>query len=237
MRTLVGTLLVTLSLALACGTEDPGSAAGSPTPTPTASPTPGNGRLMPVKVGARWTYRVTDLSTGEVATKTSTIEALEDVGGRKAGVTAFRFKTEKDSGWTVSWQEDRGTSLVRHREQSFDGDGTLEAEEYYDPGKTRVDESEEHTAPGAAWEEAWTEVRIDVEGEASSPRSARWTVESAAETITVPAGTFTCVRLRRVSTNESGVGSDKTFWFARGVGKVKEMGGKTEELVEYVLPE
>lgn len=222
------------SLALACGTKDPGDDDDdTSTPPPTSTPT---GRLLPAKIGASWTYRVTD-ADGVVSTKVHSIEALEDVGGRKAGVTAFRFRTEKDNGSTVSWQEDRTTSIVRHREQSYDASGALEAEEYYDPGKVRVDESTEHLTSGAAWEEAWTEVRIDpVEGEASSPRSAAWTVEAATETVTVPAGTFTCVRLRRVSTNESGLGSDKTFWFAPGVGKVKETGGKTEELVEFVIP-
>ncbi len=224
--------LLALSLGAACGTSEPPPTEATPTPTGTPS-----SRLLPAKVGATWTYRVTDLSTGAVATKTSAVEAIEDVGGRKAGITAYRFRTEKSSGWTVSWQEDRGTSIVRHRELSFDAAGLMKSEEYFEAFKTRVDETHAHTAPGAAWEEAWTEVLVDpVVGDISSPRSAQWTVESAAETITVPAGTFTCVRVRRVSTNESGTGSDKTFWFAPGVGKVKETGGKIEELLEYAIP-
>jgi hypothetical protein len=30
--------------------------------------------------------------------------------------------------------------------------------------------------------------------------------------------------------------STKEYWFARGVGKVKEVGGQTEELVSVELP-
>jgi hypothetical protein len=45
----------------------------------------------------------------------------------------------------------------------------------------------------------------------------------------VPAGTFDAVLLRKVS-NAS---SEKNYWYARGVGKVKETGAQTEELTEY----
>ncbi|EAU62156.1 hypothetical protein [Stigmatella aurantiaca] len=48
----------------------------------------------------------------------------------------------------------------------------------------------------------------------------------------MPAGTFQAVVLQK-----AGGGTAKTYWFVRGIGKVKEEGGQTEELVRYeVLP-
>jgi hypothetical protein len=50
--------------------------------------------------------------------------------------------------------------------------------------------------------------------------------------VTVPAGTFHALILQKAGSSVA-----KTYWFVRGVGKVKETGGQTEELVEYhVVP-
>jgi hypothetical protein len=43
----------------------------------------------------------------------------------------------------------------------------------------------------------------------------------------VPAGTFDAIVLRKVG------GSEKRYWYVRGVGKVKETGGQVEELVSW----
>ena len=58
--------------------------------------------------------------------------------------------------------------------------------------------------------------------------SDRWFVERR-EMVTVPAGTFDALVLRKVSV----AAAEKTYWYAPGVGKVKETGGQTEELTEY----
>jgi hypothetical protein len=47
-----------------------------------------------------------------------------------------------------------------------------------------------------------------------------WTVESTSDRVTVPAGTFTCLRLRRSRKH----GEPTLSWFAKGVGLVKEQG-------------
>jgi hypothetical protein len=45
------------------------------------------------------------------------------------------------------------------------------------------------------------------------------------------------MRVRRISTANTG-GSDKTYWFARGVGKIKEQGvSQLEELLGYQVIE
>jgi hypothetical protein len=66
-------------------------------------------------------------------------------------------------------------------------------------------------------------------------KTEHWTVEATAEDVTVPAGTFTCLRLHRIGDDPTG--ADKRYWFAAGVGKVKEEGGgQTEVLTDVSLP-
>jgi hypothetical protein len=56
-------------------------------------------------------------------------------------------------------------------------------------------------------------------------------VVAVEEMVTVPAGTFSAVVIEKV-----GGTSTKRYWFARGVGKVKEQSGtQVEELTEYKL--
>ena len=69
--------------------------------------------------------------------------------------------------------------------------------------------------------------------ERSRAKAETWTVVSTAETVTVPAGTFTCLHLRRMATDDPQ--TQKDYWFARGVGKVKESGGQLEELSKYTI--
>ena len=58
-----------------------------------------------------------------------------------------------------------------------------------------------------------------------------WRVVALDEMVTVPAGTFSAVVIEKV-----GGTSTKRYWFARGVGKVKEQSGtQLEELKSYML--
>src|SRR5262245_31829033 len=114
MRTTLAWFFTLLSATLLSAT--PGCGAGEPPQSPDANP--GDG-FLPLVTGATWTYRVTDPATGAVADKVSTVGPLEDVGGFKAGIMAFRITTEKLDGITVSWQQIRGDLIVRHREQSY----------------------------------------------------------------------------------------------------------------------
>jgi hypothetical protein len=183
-------------------------------------------------VGATWTWQVTS-SSGARHDKVSTVEVLEDVGGAKAGVMAFRVRTQGDDGVTVSWQEDTGQAIRRHREKTLSPAGALVSDQSFTPSKLRLDEAPARLTVGATYTESYTEVEIDpATGESkSASKSETWTVEAVDEPVTVPAGTFACLRLRRVGSDAGA--ADKRFWFARGVGKVKETGGQTEELKAY----
>ena len=55
-----------------------------------------------------------------------------------------------------------------------------------------------------------------------------WSVDAAKVPVTVPAGSFEAVVLIKSTATGS-----KTYWYVPGVGKVKETGGQTEELVSF----
>ena len=198
---------------------------------PADSATTSEQPLLPWEVGNTWTYQVTN--NGEVITKVTTIEEMEPVGGTgpNKDVVAFRVRTKKGPlDETVSWQGVDGDRVVRYREQSFHANtGELELEEHWEPHKLHVDGSSEHTAKGGDWLEEYKETKIPAGGIASSEtKRDRWTVDGVDVEVTVPAGTFRALVLRK-----AGGSTLKTYWYVPGIGKVKETGGQTEELVSY----
>lgn len=229
MKHLVRTMFACLALS-ACG-SDPASEGGSND----AAVTETSGPLLPFKQGNTWTYKIT--GDGEVTQKVTTIGAAEAVGGTgpHATATAFKVVTKKGaSDQTISWQAVEGDRVVRFREQAFhESTGELEGEEYWDPAKLHIDGSAQHTAQDASWLESYQETKLPV-GEAESTETARdrWMVDAIDQVITVPAGTFKAIVFIK-----AGGSTLKTYWYVPGVGKVKETGGQTEELVSYkVVP-
>ena len=197
-----------------------------------ACTTPAAERYLPLAVGASWTYETSDMGA-PAQSKVTTIEAFEDVGDRKAGIIGFRQRTEKLAGYALSWHADDCTAINRHREQSFDTAGALQTDQFYVPAKLRVDETAAHTTLGATWTTAYTEVEIDlVGGTTTRSKDEAWTVEGVDEAVTVPAGTFTALKLRKTTSGDA----DKVYWFVKGVGKVKEEGEQVENLTAYTLP-
>jgi hypothetical protein len=94
---------------------------------------------------------------------------------------------------------------------------------------------------GYSEDRTYTRTEYDAQGlnPIVDPRTQRFIVEAHGETITVPAGTFSdVIRVRRDRvgfTNDS----NKQFWFAPGVGKIREYDLLTtdmEELTAYNVP-
>ncbi len=187
--------------------------------------------LLPWREGNSWTYRV--LGNGVESTKVTRIEAEEEVGGTgpHSKKRAFKVVTMKGaSDRTVSWQANLGQLVVRYREQSFAASTqALKVEEHWTPYKVHIDSTQERRVSGAAWVEEYQETKLPTGFPATTTdRRDQWVVDSASEEVTVPAGTFRAVVLQK-----AGIGTPKTYWYVPGVGKVKETGGQTEELVSY----
>ncbi|HEY6729089.1 MAG TPA: hypothetical protein VI197_34000 [Polyangiaceae bacterium] len=198
-----------------------------------------SGSLLPWQTGSRWSYRVTQ--DGRQSLKVTTVGELEEVGGSgpHAERSAFHVVTIKGADGTdrtESWQgpaTDAPQRIVRYREQAFGArTGELQLEEHWDPPKLHIDGSEARMLEDSAWIEVYSETKLEV-GRPPATHDVRehWTVLSADETVTVPAGTFEhAVHLRKTAGDSS-----KEYWYVRGVGKVKEVGAQTEELTEYSL--
>lgn len=215
--------------------EAPGVDAGKDEPDPgkgqTGSLFDPNKPLMPWKEGNTWTYRV--LAAGVETMKTVTVGPQEPVGGDGPHRDTMAFKVITTKGVndrTVSWRAVIGPAIVRYREQSFSATtGQLKLDEYWVPYKLYIDGSQERMAAGAAWVEEYEETKIAVGvPPVTATRRDQWVVDSPNEEVTVPAGTFRAVVLQK-----AGGTSVKTYWYVPGIGKVKETGGQTEELVSY----
>ena len=187
--------------------------------------------LLPFHPGATWTYRVTS-ATG-TAMKITTVGAEELVGGTgpNAQKRAFKVTTTKGaSDKTVSWQALEGGSVIRYREVSYAATtGQAELEEHWVPGKLHVHNDAMYRAMGKKWMETYQETKAMV-GMPVVTGSVmdHWSVDAAKVPVTVPAGAFEAVVLIKSTATGS-----KTYWYVPGVGKVKETGGQTEELVSF----
>jgi hypothetical protein len=132
-----------------------------------------------------------------------------------------------------------GDVVVNYREQAYVfGTDTLATEVWWEPSRIRFDETPSHLVVGATWTERFTEIKRPAGGTATPTTDmVRWDV-LAKETVTISitAGVNKTYpdALKVTHTTASG-GGLKIFWYASGVGKVKETGGQTEELIDYVI--
>ncbi|HEX2875842.1 MAG TPA: hypothetical protein VHP33_31545 [Polyangiaceae bacterium] len=193
-------------------------------------------QLLPWKAGNSWTYRIT--KAGKVTEKTTVVGDEEVVGGVGPNQELWANHVTTDKGQndhTESWQAPSPLNplrISRFREQAFAAStGVLDNEVHYSPEKLHVDGSPEHTVKGASWLETYEETTLIVGLPPSSHAvQERWTVLEDDGALEVPAGTFEGVIHLRKQGN-----STKDYWYVRGVGKLKETGTQTEELVEYSL--
>jgi hypothetical protein len=187
--------------------------------------------LLPFHPGATWTYRVTS-ATGTTM-KVTTVGDEETVGGTgpNASKRAFKVTTTKGaSDKTVSWQAVEGDSVLRYREVSYAATtGQAELEEHWVPSKLHVHSDAMYRAKGKRWMETYQETKTMVGMPAATASvTDSWSVDAPKVAVTVPAGTFQAVVLIKSTATGS-----KTYWYVPGVGKVKETGGQTEELVSF----
>jgi hypothetical protein len=226
---------------VACGSSGSGGSGGSSGSGGTgalaadgAVPMMTSGRYQPMVVGATWVYNVTD--TGVAYTKNSMVQSFEDIGGMAAGTMGYKVSETIKTSTQLTWYESTATDVRRHHDQQTDANGVMTSEDWYTPYDLRVDESSDHVTAGAAWTVSY----MDAHTSASKPASTKtitenWTTDAANETVTVPAGTFSALKITRTNTAD---GSSKSQWFVAGVGKIRESNttGHLEELMSYMIP-
>lgn len=205
-------------------------ACGGPGPMPLASD---GGSFEPLFANASWTYRVMDIGT---STKTETVEMMEAVP-KRTGATGWRLRTNTGTEQQLTWQGNMNGVQVRFRDEVYAASGALSSEESYSPSRLRVDET--RLTKGDTYTETFTDVLVDKPTNQTTTvmKQHKWQVMDPAEVVTVPAGTFSCLHLRKFNGITNQVNKD--YWFARGVGKVKETAagsGRVEELTEVRFP-
>jgi hypothetical protein len=128
------------------------------------------------------------------------------------------------------------------------GAETLTSSVTYGVGFTRFNEDWANQAVGYRETPEYVRVETPPDGAPRPPEDRRHTFEvvSLSEQVTTGSGTFDCIVIRRTKdwqAEEEGVdlsdAQTKTFWFARGVGKVQERNEETnniELLLDYDIP-
>ena len=217
-----GFVIVLLSALAACGGED--RPAGDCVPADTD-------RLLPYAVGYSWTYEVTNIDTQETSTKTQSV--LREMDNPDDGMPVMVQETNKVEGRTVSWMRTEGEALIRLQQEDYDPAGALERTTVYDPGKIRLDESAERVAAGASFDESYTAVIYDPAGieTAREARTEQWQVLSVGQPCPGDFADYDCLQIQRARVGTPA----KIFWFAPGIGKVRETGGQIEQLTACSL--
>jgi hypothetical protein len=182
--------------------------------------------FFPVAVGNRWTYRVISSSNVE-STKIQTVVEEQTIDG--APVFVFETERANDRG-TRSVQSIIDDKLVRWSEETLLAN-VVTARFLFSPKALRVDGN--YTQTGESYSDTHDKHELDSNGNtiATVGKVHTFTIEADKDLITVPAGEFEAVRLRR----DRNDGTSKTYWYVKGLGKVKEVGGQTEELVKAEL--
>jgi hypothetical protein len=175
---------------------------------------------LPLRSGMRWTYRISD-DRGRSADKVARVLGPAVLGFGRAG-DVFRVQWDLlDGGVEIHWERRTPDGVGCLQEETRDASGMVSMEEAYDPPATVVDERPDRLSAGVTWSETFMDTTPNHRGHPKTRKATvSWTVESTNDQVTVPAGTFTCLRLRRSTKH----GEPTISWFAKGVGLVKEQG-------------
>lgn len=220
------------------GGADGGMAGGAAGGVPTAP-------YFPVAVGNTWTYQVRPAFDPPYV-KTVTMMGMEMVGGAgpNAAKMAIKTVTRKMAGslvdQTISWQAAEMAPtrrVVRYREQAFyAGTMVVNAEYLYDAYQLRFDES--FITPGMKYTQTYKQTKTEPPSTIPivTMQTDTWEVQAVNEQITVLGKQYSCIRFKK---HGNVVEAGKTFWFAAGIGKVKEQPppgtGQVEELMSYTI--
>lgn len=229
---------------------DAGSAGSDDSDASTAMPPQAGAKPShyPLVDGATWTYHheypqnPSKMPWDEIASLRSTTYM-----DRPAFILEDEEDAQGETSASTMWVD--GTRVLRvHKEVSVAGQLAYTTD--YDPGFLRYDEA--WLSTDAAQELSYDSLQICVMASTAStcaPGAMRtettthtYRVISLHSEVAVAAGTFDTIEIERVNVGDPAVAGDeetKRYWFAAGVGKVREEDqdtGATEELTDYSIP-
>jgi hypothetical protein len=194
---------------------------------------------FPLVDGATWTYHHTNL-VDPPWDETGTVKA-----GTYKGQNAFILSDEEDAQGTQTHSTHviDGTRVYRaYKEDTVQGQVAVTTT--YDPAFLRYDEAWTTSGLTVTLDDDWTQVCVIMSTVSKCAPGAikpgvtthKYTVLDVAAKLTVPAGSFTAVEIQRDNVTSP---ETKLFWFAAGVGKLREENpgtGAVEELTAYEIP-
>lgn len=191
--------------------------------------------LCPLGDGAQWSY-VVKTSSGQVLGMDNTMTTETTWNGMQAWELVD--EPNANGNWSSSTLIDNGTEVLRVHREDMGQAGTTEIVDY-EPGFLRC--SEAWTTVGMKEEFLYDRTAYDGNGQnpVVEGRGHTFEVLAVGESVTVPAGTFDCVKVERVRTIGAEAGALVWFWFAPGIGKVREedpVAMEIEELVSVSIP-
>jgi hypothetical protein len=214
---------------------------GAGSPTAAAFPAGAKTSHFPLIDGASWTYHHTSAAKTAPWDETDTVKATTYMGK-----PAFIFEDQEDAMGvqTHSTLVVNGTGVYRaYKENTIKGMTVLTVT--YNPAFLRFDEAWTQMGQMVTLTDNWTQncvvgntvVSKCVTGTMTPGMTTHeFTVLNASVKITVPAGTFDTIEIQRVDPMAK---VTKLFWFAAGVGKVREEVPAmmaVEELTSYKIP-
>jgi len=211
-----------------------------------AQPASSTAPYDPLVEGAWWDYQHDDW-TEHVTLAATTLD-----GGESAFVMTDSPNPKDGIRSDATLVAREGRVLRVYKEEylvGVDAEATLKDSVTYGVGFTRFDEGWADKPVGFKETPDYERVETPAGGAAKPAQGRRHTFEvlSLSEAVSTPLGSFDCIKIRRTKdwqAEEAGLDASdaqpKVFWFARGVGKVRELNlesGKGELLVNYSVPE
>jgi hypothetical protein len=185
-------------------------------PSPAAST-----EWLPLTLGSRWVYQqVQDRSE----TMTEEVSA-EEVLGDEPGVLMLSTRNDRLVRTYSKWLAGPGR-IAQTSRQLWERETLIGSISY---GPDSLQFSRALTRLGDAVTEAHHQRELDGDGRLIRERRKEytWLAEAVDEEVTVPAGVFRCLRIKRIDHSDQ---ETRVTWYAPGVGKIREQTA-TGELV------
>jgi hypothetical protein len=194
---------------------------------------------FPLIDGTSWTYHHTNL-VDDPWDETDTVTAGIYQG---ADVAVLEDEEDAQGEQTHSTHVMDDTRVLRAYKEISVGDEVVQTTTY-DPAFLRYDEAWTKSGQTVTLDDDWTQVCVVASSASNCAPGAikpgstthTYTVLDVAAKLTVPAGSFTTVKIQRDNVSDP---ETKLFWFAAGVGKVREENpttGAVTELSDYEIP-
>jgi hypothetical protein len=195
-----------------------------PSPTSTIDTSTGSTSYFPLTIGSKWTYSCTDPNyalTREVMADGRERSIVNSASDNSLTLTYYTYATNRTGVFLK--KSDAGTTITYNNQTLLNNTaGTYTQPKLWMPFTTVAGEVVNNN-----WTFSGTRSLNGVkENDINESGSSKATVIGT-ETITVPAGSFTAVKIKLEDSSATVVVATSYYWFAKGVGIIKIQNGES----------